>query len=118
MLYESAQEWREASSRRIMLFGMSGLGKTHISNLLRAEGGWFHYSVDYRIGTRYMGEHIADNFKREAMKVPPLRVILSGARGTFTDMKISSAIRPDRSARSSTRMIRSIRSCRPCTKIC
>lgn len=76
MLYESAQEWREASSRRIMLFGMSGLGKTHISNLLRAEGGWFHYSVDYRIGTRYMGEHIADNFKREAMKVPLLRELL------------------------------------------
>ena len=36
-------------------------------------GGWFHYSVDYRIGTRYMGEYIADNFKREAMKVPLLR---------------------------------------------
>jgi hypothetical protein len=35
-----------------------------------AAGGWFHYSVDYRIGTRYMGEYIADNFKREAMKVP------------------------------------------------
>ena len=59
-----------------MLFGMSGLGKTHISNLLRAGGGWFHYSVDYRIGTRYMGEHIADNFKREAMKVPLLRELL------------------------------------------
>jgi hypothetical protein len=59
-----------------MLFGMSGLGKTHVSNLLRAEGGWFHYSVDYRIGTRYMGEHIADNFKREAMKVPLLRELL------------------------------------------
>jgi len=59
-----------------MLFGMSGLGKTHISNLLRGAGGWFHYSVDYRIGTRYMGEHIADNFKREAMKVPLLRELL------------------------------------------
>jgi hypothetical protein len=39
-------------------------------------GGWFHYSVDYRIGTRYMGEYIADNFKREAMKVPLLRELL------------------------------------------
>ena len=37
---------------------------------------WFHYSVDYRIGTRYMGEHIVDNFKREAMKVPFLRDLL------------------------------------------
>ena len=76
MLYKTATAWREAPEKRIMLFGMSGLGKTHISNLLRAGGGWFHYSVDYRIGTRYMGEHIADNFKREAMKVPLLRELL------------------------------------------
>lgn len=76
MLYETAQAWLEAPSKRIMLFGMSGLGKTHISNLLRNDAGWFHYSVDYRIGTRYMGEHIADNFKREAMKVPLLRALL------------------------------------------
>ena len=76
MIYESAEAWRQAPSKRIMLFGMSGLGKTHISNLLRSEGGWFHYSVDYRIGTRYMGEHIADNFKLEAMKVPLLRELL------------------------------------------
>ena len=39
-------------------------------------GDWFHYSVDYRIGTRYMGEFIVDNFKREAMKVPFLRDLL------------------------------------------
>ncbi|MEM9425929.1 MAG: ATPase [Pseudomonadota bacterium] len=76
MLYQSAADWHDAPQKRIMLFGMSGLGKTHISNLLRAGGGWFHYSVDYRIGTRYMGEHIADNFKREAMKVPLLRELL------------------------------------------
>ena len=76
MLYPSAEVWRDAPEKRIMLFGMSGLGKTFISNLLRASGGWFHYSVDYRIGTRYMGEHIADNFKREAMKVPLLRDLL------------------------------------------
>ena len=30
---------------------MSGLGKTYISNLLREDGDWFHYSIDYRIGT-------------------------------------------------------------------
>ena len=76
MLYDSKAAWENATGKRVMLFGMSGLGKTHISNLLRAEGNWFHYSVDYRIGTRYMGEHIADNFKREAMKVPLLRELL------------------------------------------
>ena len=76
MPYKTADDWRKAKAKRIMLFGMSGLGKTYVSNLLRDGGGWFHYSVDYRIGTRYMGEHIADNFKREAMKVPLLRELL------------------------------------------
>jgi len=76
MLYPNAQAWRAAPRKRVTLFGMSGLGKTHVSNILRASGAWFHYSIDYRIGTRYMGEHIADNFKREAMKVPLLRQLL------------------------------------------
>lgn len=76
MLYPNAETWLNAPRKRLMLFGMSGLGKTHLSNMLRAQGDWFHYSVDYRIGTRYMGELIADNFKREAMKVPLLRELL------------------------------------------
>ncbi|SIO17799.1 hypothetical protein SAMN05444722_0716 [Rhodovulum sp. ES.010] len=76
MIYDNAQQWRQAAARRVLLFGMSGLGKTHVSTMLREAGGWFHYSIDYRIGTRYMGELIADNFKREAMKVPLLRELL------------------------------------------
>ena len=76
MIYDSGEAWRTAREKRVMLFGMSGLGKTHVSSMLRDAGNWFHYSVDYRIGTRYMGEHIADNFKREAMKVPLLRELL------------------------------------------
>ncbi|NBV59482.1 MAG: ATPase [Rhodobacteraceae bacterium] len=76
MIYESAQAWRNATHKNILFFGMSGLGKTHVSNMLRANGNWFHYSIDYRIGTRYMGEHIADNAKAEAMKVPFLRDLL------------------------------------------
>jgi hypothetical protein len=55
---------------------MSGLGKTHLSGLLRGSGDWFHYSIDYRIGTRYLGEAIVDNAKAEAMKVPFLRDLL------------------------------------------
>jgi hypothetical protein len=76
MIYRTAAEWRAATARRVLVFGMSGLGKTHLANMLRGAGGWFHYSVDYRIGTRYMGERISDNFKREAMKVPLLRELL------------------------------------------
>jgi hypothetical protein len=76
MLYRSGSDYLKAPAKRVMLFGMSGLGKTYLSNMLRDHGDWFHYSVDYRIGTRYMGEYIADNFKREAMKVPLLRELL------------------------------------------
>ncbi len=76
MLYNSKSDWQNAANKRVLFFGMSGLGKTHVSNILRDQGAWFHYSVDYRIGTRYMGEYIADNAKREAMKVPFLRELL------------------------------------------
>ena len=76
MIYQTATDYLNAPRKKLALFGMSGLGKTRISTLLRDQGDWFHYSVDYRIGTRYMGEFIADNFKREAMKVPLLRELL------------------------------------------
>ena len=76
MLYSTSGAWRSAQHRSVLVYGMSGLGKTHMSNLLRASGSWFHYSIDYRIGTRYMGEYIADNAKAQAMKVPFLRDLL------------------------------------------
>lgn len=60
----------------IAVLGMSGVGKTRIASMLRRQAGWFHYSVDYRIGTRYMDEAIVDYFKHEAMKVPVLRELL------------------------------------------
>ena len=60
----------------IAVLGMSGVGKTRIAAMMRREADWFHYSVDYRIGTRYMEEAIVDNFKREAMKAPLLRELL------------------------------------------
>jgi hypothetical protein len=76
MIYANSAEWNAAAHKRVALFGMSGLGKTYLSNMLRDGGHWFHYSVDFRIGTRYMGEHIVDNFKREAMQNPFLRDLL------------------------------------------
>ena len=76
MIYNNAKEWHEAPHKRVLFYGMSGLGKTHLSNMLRAQGCWFHYSIDYRIGTRYMGELIADNAKAHAMQVPFLRDLL------------------------------------------
>ncbi|WP_120501309.1 ATPase [Roseovarius sp. EL26] len=76
MIYQTADDWRAAPNKRILFYGMSGLGKTHLSSILRDQGEWFHYSIDYRIGTRYMGEVIADNAKAHAMQVPFLRELL------------------------------------------
>ena len=63
---ESFRAWQR---KRITLLGMSGVGKTHLANLLR-RADWFHYSGDYRIGTRYLNEHIIDQIKQQAMQVP------------------------------------------------
>lgn len=76
MMYKSADDWRAATQKSVALIGMSGVGKTRISAMLRDQGDWFHYSVDYRIGTRYLNEQITDDFKREAMKNPYLRDLL------------------------------------------
>lgn len=75
MLFSSVDEFVKAPRRAVTVFGMAGVGKTRLSNMLR-DNSWFHYSGDYRIGTRYMGEFIVDNFKREAMKVPFLAQLL------------------------------------------
>ena len=77
-MYSTEEEWLLAENKKVVLFGMSGLGKTHISNILRQSGEWYHYSIDYRIGTRYMGEHIVDSYKEDAMKSPYLRELLLG----------------------------------------
>jgi hypothetical protein len=76
MIYKSASNWLDSTSKKLLFFGMSGLGKTYVSNILRQTGEWFHYSVDYRIGTHYMGEHIVDNVKSCAMKDPFLAELL------------------------------------------
>jgi len=76
LLYDTPAAWTAAPQKRFALFGMSGLGKTYVANLLRDGDDWFHYSIDYRIGTAYMGEHINDNLKRQAMQVPFLAELL------------------------------------------
>ena len=75
MLFTTPDEFVRAPRHAVTVFGMAGVGKTRLAALLR-KNRWFHYSVDYRIGTRHMGEYIVDNFKAEAMKVPFLRDLL------------------------------------------
>ena len=71
----SSQEFLDWPSKRITLLAMSGAGKTTLANKL-PKANWFHYSGDYRIGTRYLREPILDNIKRQAMSVPFLRDLL------------------------------------------
>jgi len=59
----------KALPHAITLLGMSGIGKTVLSKSLRQSGDWFHYSADYRIGTRYLVEHILDNVKFKIMNM-------------------------------------------------
>ncbi|MFT4726680.1 MAG: hypothetical protein ACI9UN_001175 [Granulosicoccus sp.] len=69
------EEFLACPSKRVTLLGMSGVGKTRLANMLRDDQ-WFHYSVDYRIGTRYLDEPILDNIKSQAMQVPFLKDLL------------------------------------------
>lgn len=71
----TVEEFRAWQNKSITLLGMSGVGKTRLSTMLRKHD-WFHYSGDYRIGTRYLDEPILDNIKRQAMQVPFLRDLL------------------------------------------
>ena len=75
MRFKSGKEFAALPSKSVTVLGMSGVGKTTLAALLQNQN-WFQYSVDYRIGTRYMDEHIVDNFKREAMQNPFLCELL------------------------------------------
>ena len=75
MKFKSGQDFVNLPSKAVTVLGMSGVGKTTLAAMLQNQN-WFQYSVDYRIGTRYMDEHIVDNFKREAMGNPFLAELL------------------------------------------
>ncbi len=68
--------YQKSNNKRISLLGMSGVGKTHLANILRQTGDWFHYSGDYRIGSRYLDEPILDNIRKTMIKDDLLRQLL------------------------------------------
>ncbi len=71
----SASEFTQWSNKAVTLLGMSGIGKTTLANKL-PKSKWFHYSGDYRIGTKYLEEPILDNIKERAMEVVFLKELL------------------------------------------
>tara|TARA_B110000014_G_C20058872_1_gene551311 strand:- start:188 stop:1030 length:843 start_codon:yes stop_codon:yes gene_type:complete len=68
-------EFIKSPNKAITLLGMSGIGKTTLANKL-PKSQWFHYSGDYRIGTKYLEEPILDNIKERAMKIEFLADLL------------------------------------------
>ena len=71
----SIEQLRAWENKKVTLLGMSGVGKTYLSTLLCGHN-WFHYSGDYRIGTRYLDEPILDIIKQQAMQVAFLHDLL------------------------------------------
>lgn len=71
----TGQAFRDWERKSVTLLGMSGVGKTTLARKLRRSD-WFHFSGDYRIGTRYLDEPILDNIKQHAMQVPFLQELL------------------------------------------
>ena len=69
------EQFRNWKHKSITLLGMSGVGKTRLADMLRKHD-WFHFSGDYRIGTRYLDEPILDNIKAQVMQIPFLRDLL------------------------------------------
>lgn len=74
-MHLTPREFSKWEHKAITLLGMSGIGKTTLANKL-PKTEWFHYSADYRIGTKYLEEPILDNIKKQAMKVDFLRDLL------------------------------------------
>lgn len=72
----TVEQFRAWEHKKVTLLGMSGVGKSYLSSMLRDGSKWFHYSGDYRIGTRYLDEPILDMIKQQAMQVPFLQELL------------------------------------------
>jgi hypothetical protein len=45
-------EFRAWKNKKVTLLGMSGVGKTYLSALMRKHN-WFHFSGDYRLSHRH-----------------------------------------------------------------
>lgn len=60
----SAKKFANSKNKRLSLLGMSGVGKTHLAKLLSLDDKWYHYSGDYRIGTKYLNNDIINHIEQ------------------------------------------------------
>ncbi len=75
MIYETGASFLASPSKSVSFMGMSNIGKTTLASSLPMDS-YFHYSVDYRIATRYLDEQIKDNIIAEAMRSVSLAELL------------------------------------------
>ena len=61
----SAKQFINQKNKRLTLLGMSGVGKTHLAKLIGEEGGWYHFSGDYRIGATHLKDEIISNISNK-----------------------------------------------------
>lgn len=59
-MYKTAQDFKNSSNKAVTVMGMSGVGKTTLAEKLEADN-WFHYCVDYRIGTKHLDDETVKN---------------------------------------------------------
>ena len=91
----TCEQFKAKRRKAVTLIGMSGVGKTTLARKL-PKTSWFHFSADYRIGTRYLKEPILDNIKQKAMGVGFLRDLLRsdsiyiGSAMTFDNLELLS----------------------------
>lgn len=75
MKYARAADFLANPQKRVLLMGLSGVGKTTICRMLPAAE-WFHYSVDYRVWTHQLGDELNDYLKTVAISNPILKDLL------------------------------------------
>ncbi len=83
-------EFNEIENKTITLMGMSGVGKTYLSLILadlKEKKGWLHYSCDYEIGTKYLGDEIEQSLGEKNIIVPEDLSQLSRYVGQLGDTK-------------------------------
>ena len=72
----SANQFKNEKNKRLTLLGMSGVGKTRLAKIIGEEGGWFHFSGDYRIGSTHLKDSIIDNVAQKMKKDSWLQPLL------------------------------------------